>query len=107
MSSFSVSLTAPLKVIDSMITALEFRQPTGRDLIGLPDPEADPTGWAISVASRCVTNAPASAVLDLPSGEAMIVATEVAKRIPTTLAGSSISTSSAPAAGVTSAQSLN
>jgi hypothetical protein len=105
MNTFKVPLTAPLKIIDTMIIEFEFRQPLGRDLIGAPDPQTDKTGWALTIAARCVTNAPASAVLDLPSGEAAIMAKEVASRIPTTLASSSTSTSSAPAPGGTSGSS--
>ncbi|MDE1905026.1 MAG: phage tail assembly protein [Rhodospirillales bacterium] len=84
----TVPLRVPLRVIDTDVAALRFREPLGRDLIGLPSMETDPTGWALSLADRIAENVPAGTVLGLPMGESLRVMQEILPHLsPTAPAG--------------------
>ncbi len=96
-----VTLSAPITVIDQSIDRILFRAPTGKDLIGLPEPDADKLGWSIALADRVATNVPPGTVLRLPAFDAIACGQAVAESMVPTMPGSSTAISSAPAGGAT------
>ena len=99
----SYTLRKPIRVIDQTITVLQFREPTGTDLIGLPDMDADKIGFSIALADRVASNVPAGTVKGLSALDALGAWLAAAQMLdPTMPAGSSTDTSSALAGGATS-----
>lgn len=101
-----VILSVPIMVIDQQVDRIQFRAPTGRDLIGLPNLMEDPIGWGVALANRTATNVPPDTVFGLPVKDAFGCGEAVAAAlVPTAPASSSTATSSAPAGGTASTSS--
>ncbi len=87
--SIVYTLRTPIRVIDQTITAITFRAPTGEDLVGLPDMEADKIGWAITLADRVANNVPRGTVKGLPALDAIGAGNAVAGGLDPTAPASS------------------
>lgn len=98
------TLLRAITVIDRQITAITFREPTGDDLVGLPDPTKDPLGFSILLADRLADNVPPGTVRGLRGIDAMGAGKTVMPAMDPTIPPSfSTDTSSAPGGGTTAA----
>lgn len=105
--TIAIQLRKPIRVLDQVITSVQFREPTGEDLIGLPSLEADKMGFAIALADRTALNLPPGTVKALPALDAMAAGAAVTAALNPTEAppDSSNSISSAADGGAISAAS--
>ena len=101
-------LATPITVIDQTVVAITFREPTGEDLIGLPDMIEDKMGFAVALADRLASNVPPGTVRKLAAADAMGAALAATAALnPTIPPSSSTDISSAPGGGATAPASLS